>query len=988
MIEVVAELLAKVLESYQNYKTNQENKIPELLQSPSFLERWKSVRERLADHIRDVDRDMNWQPQYYTPLNADVEVEYAKGKKKQEKDLLTAIRASKDKLFLLIGEPGAGKSVALRKLCYDLLKVEDATSKDSLPLYVNLKEWVMDTDWHENPPTATDLKEFVKAKVRRGDIVISDFFDITIETRNYFDILYENGRLFFVLDSFDEIPQLLGLPAEHELIRVITRVCRDFLRNEVGQSKGLLASREYRSPRKNEFEAKTFIRVRPFREDKIITTLTKHSQGKITKEAAENFLKDNRRLIPILKNPFITSLLRHYLENNPNQTLETQAELFQNYTMRSIATAQRALGRGEVSFDKIWQLTIQIADLIFAEKGLQAPLTYLENQIKDKDLNVAVRILQQAHIARRSLEEFTFVHRRFYEYFKTQQLLRKPLTDDILEAIPVDSRWRDTLVLYCEVAAPEEATRIAQYCWKAIQEINDVRHPKTKHCLRFLVEAYKGRRKLIKFEPELAEWIFDVIKLNRYLPAVKLAAEALSLLSDDNLKEGMDLGVALRDEWITETLMRSCIHSEVEHLEKVNKALCNTIDPKPNNPFHIPTISPSVKEIGPALKLGDGFKEPLLDLNWQTQKAGFRAVTFTLIVLLIFGYPFLAKAYLDNSEQLQLAVCGIISFPILIGLTWMMSFHRLLSHHYQTSERLEELTKPYSVIWYLKLFFNFLKMILAEFLAAIYSFGSFLAKVKKIRKADISSLLKAIFNRANFNALSQLIGWVVMIGGGLYFVVPPAFRFVYKVATTTVPQVNTSLKPIIGQSTQYPLLWLIGTLIVVVLLYHVIPTLRAIWKDKKQKEAFIENILGGTLILFSIFCVGVILYFVWQYWSIVYSFGGAAIGIVVIGGGLYLLYEYWKKMVQAKTAFETELAPIYRQEVIDRTYIEQLFKKYSSQKCKLETVLTALENNTKNVKGIFRDGFLIAGDPFLSRLSRLEEQWNDAADLEQGQIQN
>ena len=69
-------------------------------------------------------------------------------------DLFAGIGAyPRTRLFLVIGDPGSGKSVALRKLCHDLLDraegkgfVNRFRRQGRIPIYVNLREFSIHMD--------------------------------------------------------------------------------------------------------------------------------------------------------------------------------------------------------------------------------------------------------------------------------------------------------------------------------------------------------------------------------------------------------------------------------------------------------------------------------------------------------------------------------------------------------------------------------------------------------------------------------------------------------------------------------------------------------------------------------------------------------------------------------------------------------------------------------------------------------------------------
>lgn len=89
--------------------------------------------------------------------------------------------------------------MALRKLCRDLLREVNLTGK--IPIYVNLKEWSDGMAWtHQCPPTEAELRKFMLQTVRAR---VSHRSRAFLDT--YFEKMLDDGRLFLILDSFDEM---------------------------------------------------------------------------------------------------------------------------------------------------------------------------------------------------------------------------------------------------------------------------------------------------------------------------------------------------------------------------------------------------------------------------------------------------------------------------------------------------------------------------------------------------------------------------------------------------------------------------------------------------------------------------------------------------------------------------------------------------------------------------------------------------------------
>lgn len=113
-------------------------------------------RQRFADQIEHEIRRLNsleeWSDYRYTELEAEVEAEGTRHSKwvpflmrrdqlRRESSLTNALRQSTERLILVEGTPGSGKSVALRHVALALAKdaMHSRTINSVIPIFVNLK---------------------------------------------------------------------------------------------------------------------------------------------------------------------------------------------------------------------------------------------------------------------------------------------------------------------------------------------------------------------------------------------------------------------------------------------------------------------------------------------------------------------------------------------------------------------------------------------------------------------------------------------------------------------------------------------------------------------------------------------------------------------------------------------------------------------------------------------------------------------------------
>lgn len=530
-----------------------------------FQKKLDSFCSALRQHLVTMDREANWSPDYYADLEAEVEIVAMAGATERRRivDLQGAIRSDRrTQAFLVLGDPGAGKSVALRKLARDML--DEVGNTGRVPIYVNLREWLpkegqRNAAWtDQSKPTIQELESFVVDNVKaRGDVFTEEFVD------KYFRELWRNGRLFFIFDSFDEIPELLDANEESWLINSLSDVLSRFISSNL-QSRGILASRVFRRPTQA-FLAQIILEIRPLSEERIMQALTRFPA--FTQDLQISLFRERLDLIPIARNPFLMALLGEWVMHR--RTLpQTQAQLYENYLKGRLAKCASKIAQHGLTDKDILRGAMEIAWFVFESPayGLEAPVRVIDEAGSIHHAAAAViDVLNHARIARVTPGEpksFAFVHRRFLEYLVTMRFLDQP-EDLPVEHIPTDSRGRDALVLYAQLCDAASADKLAALCWSEIQAHFD--DPLTRlraiHCLRFLVDAFCSRRPAVTpFASELAAFIRLHVAHGKDLIQAKICLEGTGLLSETEALPILNIAMAGSNSWLRETAFRACRH--------------------------------------------------------------------------------------------------------------------------------------------------------------------------------------------------------------------------------------------------------------------------------------------------------------------------------------------------------------------------------------------------------------------------------------------
>lgn len=619
------------------HATPLEKEFPE----PQYKERLKSFCRILKDSLDRVENEANWSVELFVPLDAEVQTQLAGGPLNRKTDFLSAIRKEKTaKNFLVIGQPGSGKSVALRKLCRDLLTEVEATGK--VPVYVNLKEWVMETLDADNPPSVERFHAFiVKSLKNQGDVFIAEFLDV------YFNRMVEAGRVFFILDSFDEIPALLQEDNSGWILDEVSRVIHQFL-NGAHDSRGILATRPYKRP-SNKFVADSNIHILPFSEERIERAMAKYPS--ITEQSRRELLVTRRDLLPIAKNPFYCALIINYLKANSNNLPESRAELFGSYIDKRIADSDRRIADLDLSASDIRLVAERIAGLMFRSEtfGFEIPISELYENIDDlpaDKLKDAVGILVYSKIGRHSNSEktfFTFAHKRFAEYFAVLSLIGKE-TDNLQSDIHSDGKWRDVLVLLSELESDERSAKIASFAWAKLVEAHNELAKTGKtfsltaiHGLRFLRDAYLSRKSCISgIQANLGTYIWIQLTQGETILQKKIALECVGLLDESVITPTISEAFRQNISWLSETALKSCFYLNTIE-ESLYKKLVTYVDALPLSGFVM-----SFRNLLFVLKLSDNFRSLVMF-------AYVRLFDALLIIILYAAYvvynPYVALVY-------------------------------------------------------------------------------------------------------------------------------------------------------------------------------------------------------------------------------------------------------------------------------------------------------------------------------------------------------
>ncbi|MFI1992824.1 NACHT domain-containing protein [Actinoplanes sp. NPDC020271] len=430
----------------------------------------------LIAEVTRISAKDNWRDDRFAELHAELEVTSGRRGPRRVRSLTRALRRSRDRLILLQGEPGAGKSVALRHLAL-------REQRGVIPLYLNLKELRRDGS---EPVDATTIREFVLAALNRSRSAgVAEFLATEL------DAGMRNGTWVFLFDSFDEIPDILTATEVEPVVEEYADAVHAFL-HTMNVCRGVVASREFRGPRRFGWPRFTILRLTDRQKRRLIRRagLTPAQEGLLV----GGITSAGSVLGPFSDNPMLLGLLTDFVARN-DALPRTSHEVFEDFVAGRLARDRdRVEQRFGLDAAALRSAAEMAAFCMAASPGLGLSPSYdelvaaVEGRFGPQpDLRERLEALAFVKLASSATtpgggSEFSFVHRRFQEFFATARVLSAnaqgvaasawapEATARVLEeaaAVPLEQlltagQWRETAVTLLQTRADDDLLRTTE----------------------------------------------------------------------------------------------------------------------------------------------------------------------------------------------------------------------------------------------------------------------------------------------------------------------------------------------------------------------------------------------------------------------------------------------------------------------------------------------------------------------------------------------
>ena len=421
------------------------------------------MRAQFADHVESQIRRLaekeEWRDDRFIELDAMVEIEshnrhpnlrrlvQSRSEGLRRVTLLSvALERSKERLIILEGEPGSGKSLTLRYLAQRVARhaMRKPSEKSIIPIYVNLREFRPS----KHPVDHTEIRNFILHSLNQANNrEVDDFLE------EEFDSGVKEGTWLFLLDSFDEIPDVLSAVQVDAVVEEYADAFYEFL-HSFSRSRGIIASREFRGPHRFGWPKFTIVGLSARQKKDLI------DRADLSKEAEEELaagLTDaDPSIAQLADNPLFLGLLCEHIRHGEPFPSSSHA-VFESYvTTRLQRDASRVQEKFQVTPDMIRVVAEETAFSMATIGSLEPTRNQIRQAVASPqvlaNLDSALSALEYIKLAHSSEDSehsdhrpFTFTHHRFQEYFATCVVLREPDRVSI-DTLLTDGRWREATV--------------------------------------------------------------------------------------------------------------------------------------------------------------------------------------------------------------------------------------------------------------------------------------------------------------------------------------------------------------------------------------------------------------------------------------------------------------------------------------------------------------------------------------------------------------
>jgi NACHT domain len=412
----------------------------------------------MLTQVTRISEAEEWQDEQFTELEAEVEV-YGRRRQglftrrqpesiRRVPSLSDALEQSTDQIILLEGEPGSGKSVALRHVALRMaaeMKTRP-TERGVIPLYLNLKEFRPD-----GPVDAAAVQNFVLSSLKRANVLTVDRF-----LEQEFGQGIEEGTWLFLFDSFDEIPAVLGAIEADDVIAEYANGLYDFL-TSMNDCRGIIASRDFRGPKRISWPRFRVQRLTGKQRRELIEKLD--LPAVVEQRILSGLVDASAGVRQLAENPLFLALLCEYQRDMPEFPSSSHV-VFENYVAKRFRDdSSRLSARFGLTSAQVRVVAEQAAFCMSAQAdlGLSPRRVALLDAMRsigyhvDDSTAVALDALEYLKLARSvagpdgSTDGFTFAHRRFQEYFATCVVMAEATRISPLSLL-TDGRWRETAI--------------------------------------------------------------------------------------------------------------------------------------------------------------------------------------------------------------------------------------------------------------------------------------------------------------------------------------------------------------------------------------------------------------------------------------------------------------------------------------------------------------------------------------------------------------